>query len=85
MADVNLIVGGSGSNSLRGFGFTDTGGTEDDQIDLRAYDFDRPTDVGTASAGDDLILNLGEGDSVRIAGYLRDGRPATGIFNDLLV
>ena len=74
-----------GAGDDRVFGFTDTGGTEDDQIDLRACDFDRPADVGTASAGDDLILNMGEGDSVRIVGYLRDGRPATDIFGDLLV
>jgi len=80
--DTLLIAPGSGEDVI--FNFTDTNGFEDDVIDLRPYGFTGKAEVARHVSGDDLVLDLGGGDTLRIVDYLKSHAPSQ-IGNDLLI
>lgn len=59
---------GSGVDSV--IDFVDAGGAEDDRIDARGYDFANVRAIGKVASGDNLVLNLGGGNSVTLLQYL---------------
>ena len=52
--------------------FGDTGGIGDDLIDVSAYAFASVASITASASGNDVVLNFGGGDRVRLVGYLTD-------------
>ena len=50
--------------------FTDTGAISDDIIDVRGYGFTSVASITATRNGNDVLLNFGDGDRVRLVGYL---------------
>jgi hypothetical protein len=51
-------------------GFEDTGAISDDLIDVSAYGFASVASITASAAGNDVILDFGDGDTVRLVDYL---------------
>ena len=81
-SDTFLFAPGSGADVI--CRFRDESGPQDDIIDLRPYGFGAKSEIGKVVCGNDLILDLGGGSMVRIAGYLSDHTTAQ-INNDILI
>ena len=64
--------------------FVDTGGIEDDRINLKAFDFADRSDITLSSSGNDLVILLGGGDRVIVMDYLA-AHTATDILDDILI
>ena len=63
--------------------FTDRNGSGDDVIDLRPYDFASKAEIDLSRTGDDLVLDFGAGNRVRIIDYL-EHHSARQILDDIL-
>lgn len=66
------------------FDFADTGGAEDDAIDLRSYGFSSKAAIPIAGCGDDLVLRLVQHGTVTLVDYLLTHSPRD-ILDDLLI
>ena len=83
-AGADLFTFGLHSGVDRITDFTDTGGADDDRINLRAYDFADRADIVLSNSGDDLIIRLGAGNRIFVTDYLST-HAATDILNDILI
>lgn len=61
-----------GTGDDRVLDFTDDNGAQDDRIDVSAYDFTNVGQINKGVSGNDVVLNLGGGDTVRLVDYLAD-------------
>ena len=80
--DTFLFGPGSGSDLI--VDFTDKNGSGGDVIDLRPYGFASKAEIVLNRAGDDLVLDFGAGNTVRIMDYLADHSPRQ-ILDDILI
>lgn len=77
----DIYIGGSGADTMVFSptsgqvvdvitSFEDTGGISDDLIDVSAYGFVSVASITASADGDDVLLDFGGGDRVRLQGYL---------------
>jgi Ca2+-binding RTX toxin-like protein len=59
-----------GTEDDRVLDFTDNNGAQDDRIDLSAYGFTDVGEINRGISGNDVVLSLGGGDTVRLVDYL---------------
>jgi hypothetical protein len=66
--DTFVFGKGSGADTITGF--RDSGGPEDDRIDVRGYNFASLAAIAKVASGDNLVLGFGGGNSVTLVNYL---------------
>jgi Ca2+-binding RTX toxin-like protein len=69
-ADTLIFAPTAGSTQDIVIGFEDTGAISDDLIDVSAYGFASVASITASAAGNDVILDFGDGDTVRLVDYL---------------
>lgn len=77
-----IFAPGSGADRI--LDFADDGSKADDVIDVSAYNFASIGAIGKSASGDDLILNLGGGNTITAVGYLAD-HAANNINDDIVI